>query len=176
MTAINLLPTDLSPRSSTVKVADTAKKIAIAIFALIVVFAIAAIIFFMTISVQIRNLSGKNEQLRASVSSLEETEQRLVLIRDRLKKVEAVQAKDTTSIQLEPLKEILPNFPPTVTLRELSVFSRETEMSFTINSSPDLARVLANIMAGDYYKRIELSSFSFNPSSGYFISLKLYME
>jgi hypothetical protein len=173
MPAINLLPTDLSPKSSVARASQIIKNIGIVSLVVVVISAIGLIGFFVFISFQLRSSNTRQEQLKANIKSLEQTEQRLVLTKDRIKNANKVLAKETAAGALEDLTSLFSNLPEGVQIREAQISAEKTEMSLIATSSFGLGQSLASILATDYYKSIKLSSFAFNANVGYVLTLVL---
>jgi len=173
MPAINLLPTDLSPKSSVARVSQVIKNIGIVALVVVVISALGLIGFFTYISFQLRSSTSNQEQLKANIQSLEQTEQRLVLTRDRLNNAKKVLANETAAGALEDIASLFSVLPAGVQIREADISASKTEMSLVANSSSGLAQTLASILATDYYENIKLSSFAFNSNVGYVLTLVL---
>ena len=91
--AINLLPTDLSPKGPVIKLAKSLKNIAIAGFVVFIISLVSLIVFLLFISTNLSSSTARQEQLKTSIKSLEQTEQRLVMVKDRLKYTKQVLGK-----------------------------------------------------------------------------------
>lgn len=171
MPAINLLPTDLSPKSSIARTSQTIKSVSIVALVIVVISTIGLIGYFAFISFQLNSSNAKQEQLKTNIRSLEQTEQSLVLTRDRIVNARKVLGKETTAEALEDLSSLFISLPPGIEIREAQVLSSKTELSLVAKSSSVLAQSLVLILASDYYKNIKLSSFAFNANVGYVLSL-----
>lgn len=171
MPVINLLPTDLSPKSSIAKASQVIKNVSIVGLVLVIVSAVGVIAFLIITSFQIRNSNAQQDQLKAGIKSLEQTEQRLVLTKDRLKHANEVLGKATAVGAIEDLNLLFSSLPENVQIRETKVTPSKTELSFVTKNSLDLTKALASLVTTDYYEKIKLTSFSFNISSGYRVSI-----
>jgi cell division protein FtsL len=173
MPAINLLPTDLSPKSSLAKISLIIKNTSIVGLVLVVVSAVGVIAFLVITSFQIRNSNTEQDQLKAGIKSLEQTEQRLVLTKDRLTHADKVLGKETSVGSIEDLNLLFSTLPDAVVIREAQIAPTKTELSLIAQNSFALTRVLASLVATDYYENIKLTSFAFNINSGYVVSVEL---
>jgi len=173
MPAINLLPTDLSPKSSIARVSQVIKNASIVGLVLVIVSAVGIIAFLTVNSFQIRNSNTQQDQLKAGIRSLEQTEQRLVLTKDRLKYAEEVLGKETSVGAIEDLSSLFFSLPEEVNIREAQISATKTELSLIARNSSALTQVLASLVATDYYEKIKLTSFAFNINSGYIVSVNL---
>jgi Tfp pilus assembly protein PilN len=173
MPVINLLPTDLSPKSSIAKASQLIKNASIVGLVLVIVSAVGIIAFLTITSFQIRNSNTRQDQLKAGIESLERTEQRLVLTKDRLKYANEVLGKETAAGAIEDLSLLFSTLPEEVEIREAQIAATKTELSLISRSSSGLTKVLASLVATNYYEKIKLTSFAFNINSGYVISVSL---
>ena len=173
MPAINLLPTDLSPKSSIAKISQIIKSASTVGLILVVASAIGIIVFLVITSFQIKNSNTQQDQLKANIKSLEQTEQRLVLTKDRLKYAKDVLGKSSAVDSIEDLNLLFSTIPEEVEIREAQISPTKTEISIIVKSSSSLTRMLASILATDYYENIKLTSFAFNINAGYVVGISL---
>lgn len=174
MPAINLLPIELSSKGSVVKVSSLLKRVAIVGSVLLVLSAIGLIGFFVFVSFQVTSSTTRQEQFKTTIKSLQQTEQRLILTKDRLEKAKEVLGKETSIENVENLSELFLNVPEDVDLRDAEISATKIELSFVARSSSGLTRILATILSGDYYKTVKLTSFAFNTGIGYVVNLDLF--
>jgi len=172
MPAINLLPTDLSPKSSIAKASQIIKNASIVGLVLVIISAAGIIAFLIITSFQIRNSNTHQDQLKAGIKSLEQTEQRLVLTKDRLKYAEEVLGKETAVGAIEDLSLLASGLPEEANIRETQISATKTELSLIVGNSSALTQILASLMATDYYEKIKLTSFAFNINTGYVVSVE----
>lgn len=173
MAAINLLPTDLSPKSSIAKISQAIKSISIAGLSAIVLGAIGIIAFLIISSLQMRNSQSRQEQLKSNIQSLEQTEQRLVLTKDRLKYANSVLGKETATESIDEMALLFSTLPDDVEVRESQITSVKTEISIIAKSSSGLTKTLASLLATEYFENIKLTSFAFNINTGYIVGITL---
>ncbi len=171
MPVINLLPIELSSKSSIIKTSQVIKNVSIVGLVLVIVSAIGITAFLTITSFQIRNSKTQQDQLRAGIKILEQTEQRLVLTKDRLKYANEVLGKETATGAIEDLNTVFSILPEEVEIREAQITATKTEISIITRNSSGLTKTLASLLATDYYEHIRLTSFAFNISTGYVMSL-----
>ncbi len=171
--AINLLPTDLSPKGPVIKLARSLKNIAIAGFVVFIISLVSLIVFFLFISTQLSSSATRQEQLKTSIKSLEQTEQKLVMVKDRLKYIKQVLDKANAADDLGQLKALLLSLPESVSISQVNIVKDKVELTMLVTDSSGVSQSLATLMAAGLYEKIVLLSFGFNPNTGYFISLEL---
>lgn len=174
--AINLLPTDLTPKGPVVKLANTLKLISYIAFSVLVITGIGLIAFFVINSLSIRSTNSQNEELKTSIESLEETEQGIVLVKDRLNKAKSLLGEKSGREEAQALSNLMPQIGADATLIEAIVDKAEFETTFVTLSSSVLSQLMATVVVQDTYKGIELISFSYNPNAGYVVGFKFLTE
>src|SRR4030042_2652884 len=95
MAAINLLPKDLLPSAGLIKTAKLLKNLLTLGFGIFTIVLVGLVAFFVLNSISLRSSTARQEELKNSIKALEQTEQGLVLVKDRLTKVKEVLAKDS---------------------------------------------------------------------------------
>jgi len=171
--AINLLPKELGVKSETTKVADILKKITIATIVVFLALGGVAAAYIIVLTTQTNASKARQEALMASIGTLEQTEQRLVLVRDRLAKIQPILDDQETTEGLAVLSNFVSGLPSGVSFVEAEVTADSIEASFTSTSSLALASLLSGVVINESFERVTLNSFSFNPSSGYLTVLGL---
>lgn len=171
--AINLLPTDIAPKSPINKTANVLKRVAIFGVVILILFlaGIGGYIFFL--QRQIVASENNQVQLEDSIKSLQQIEQSLVLLKDRIKRANTILADETVTPALDSFAELTVTIPPSVRLTEAEITTEGTELGFLAPSSSLLAQLMANLYSIDEYEKITLKSFGFSPTSGYLVSLEL---
>lgn len=172
MPEINLLPIDLSQNSDAVQSNKTIKKIIITlsgVFLLIVVIGMGIIVLFNN---QLNDSLERQNSLKAEIQKLENVEQKLVLIKDRINKITTAQGEIDTSNALTTLNPVVTSLPQNVKLDTIEV-SNDGSMLFTVFSddSVGMATFLNSIVSSGVYKELSLNEFVFEPNNGYKITL-----
>ena len=170
---INLLPTNLAAPSDVLKVVDNIKRITVTVFIIFFLVAAggAALLFF-----AFRNnsdLKNKNTELETNISNLQKTEQKLVLIRDRIEKVKTINANSDASTNVDKLNRVILSKPSDISLNSATIDVDKTKFSVISKSSNTMATFLKSVAAVPDFKKISLISFTFTPSVGYDITLEI---
>ena len=171
MAVINLLPKDLLPSARLIKAAKLLKNILTLGFGIFTIALIGLVAFFALNSITLRSSTARQDELKTSIKALEQTEQGLVLVKDRLSKVKEVLAKDSGAEEVDNLSKISLQITAGVDLTEAVVFKDELSTTFIVSDASVLTKFMAQIIASGDYKRIDLNSFSFNPNVGYLVSM-----
>lgn len=170
---INLLPPESTisgPVAQMMKVARMLNVIFLGVF-LVVGFGLG--VFFVVSSLQLQDLNATNNKLKGQITAQETSEQQLVLLKDRLAKIQTVKnLPDTTKnmVKVDPfIRELVGN----TSLTELEVDAQKTDLSVLFRTNSDLTNFLKSMSDNKVYKSSILSSFGYNPSSGYLVSVHL---
>jgi hypothetical protein len=171
MKDLNLLPIDLSPSRGSFKLANSLKKLILTVSGIFIVAAIlgGGVIFFL--SNQVQNSVTRQNALKQKVQSLEVTEQKLFLIKDRLAKIQTAQAAQNAEIPFEPISKIFANLPANVTVSSVNVNPSLTEFAVVSKDSIGMASFLNLIVTSGVYKNLNLKDFLFSPDTGYVVTL-----
>ena len=86
MVQINLLPTDLAPRPSVIRVSGIVKRILVVGFIIFILAGAIAAALYLFYSRELSDSKAKVSELKTNIKALEVTETRLILVRDRLEK------------------------------------------------------------------------------------------
>lgn len=167
MAQINLLPTDSAPRPTVIRTSGVVRKILTVGFIIFIVAAtvLAALYFFY--SRDIKASSARTSELKTNIKALEVTEQRLLLVKDRLEKAKLVLGMDTTMDELEAADTLLSSLPPETTLSSAEFKVNETVMTLGSPNTGVLTRVIGAITSGGIYKNVDMTSFGFTPETGF---------
>lgn len=170
---INLLPEELEVKGPIAQGIETLKKIVILLAAVFLVIGGALGAYALILVFQIRDSQTAQENLKTQIASLEQAEQQLVLVKDRIAKARPLVEADDAKSNLDRLGSFLTNLPAGVNFTEGEIDLEKTEISFNANSSLGLSSLLSSLSAAQAFDTITLQSFSFNPNTGYLVSLEL---
>lgn len=168
---INLLPTDSRKTGFVVSFLGFTKKANSLLTIVSLVLVLGSTIFFVQNLVGRRGLLTKKEELLASIASLEATEQKLVLVRDRLEYARAILAKKGAIFPLVKFGEIASLLPSDVAISSFDISTDRTSLSAVITTSTSLATMLELIASQTFYRTISVESINFSPENGYFVTL-----
>lgn len=171
MADINLLPTDIAPKGPVNKISNLLKRISIygAVALVLFLLGVGGYIFFL--QSQTRTSLANQQELEQSIRSLEQTEQRVVLLKDRIKRAGSVFSVDTATPALDDFEELTFVVPAGARLTEAEITTENSEVSYLVTSSSDLAQLMAGVFSVEDYEKIELTSFGFSPTAGYLVGL-----
>lgn len=168
---INLLPTDLGPASAASKVAKSLNKISLAIGIIFLILGIAGGSILVLRTIEIRNLNAKGDQLKNSIKSLETTEQKFFLLKDRTQKIKTILATKNAYDNASKLNKIITTLPEDVTLDEADIDSAQVHFSVISQSSLSMVLFVSNLISSGNFTQITLKNFAYTQNTGYQITL-----
>lgn len=171
MLDINLLPQEFKPKAYIVQLAKTLNKftlVAVSVFLVVAILFISLYFFFLQKN---RTLAVEQEKLISEIKALQASEQRLVLVKDRVGKVEKVLAKVSTEFQIPIVTETISDLPENLNIDSLSIEGKTIKMQIKSLSLVELGRFLEKVVSSGNFKSIKFDSFRFDPKSGYSIAL-----
>lgn len=173
MANINLLPIELAPKSSIIKLAKFLKKVALFGYILFTVSIVVAIAVFFLVNNQLKKAISEQEGLKVSIEALQETEQKLLLTQDRLKKSKLVLGMATAEDEIVALESFVANLPEGVVLGGSELSADNMNMSFSIKTSDAFSDLLAMMYESELFESIVISSASLTPSGTFEASFSL---
>lgn len=170
MSKINLLPDELAPKASVVKITKALKQVEIA--SLIVLLLSGAILvgLFLINWIKANDLKNQESQLKISVQNLENVEQNLVFAKDRLQKIKTVWGEESSVKNVDSLNKFIQEIPQTINLTEVDISPQKTTVSLVATSSKDVSQFMAALISFSDYKSLVLKSFTFSLTNGYLIT------
>lgn len=170
---INLLNEGLVPKSSYVKFSRLLTSVNI--IGLIVLFissgAMIALILFN--SRQISLAETRKKDLEKKIASLEKTETRLVLLKDRLEKIQSIYNLRIKDEKIMDLENIMSVPIDRIKVVEADLMFKEIKTTFEIPSSQALADLTDRLSASGRFKKIVIDAFEINQLAGYKVSFTL---
>lgn len=170
MVEINLLPSELKPKGPVLKLSKTLKKLVIGGFAIFLFVAVLLTGAFLIVSNKLKASLLHQEELKSEIAAYQQTEQNLLLTKDRLAKIGLIYGTDTAREEVIILDEILGKLPGQAIFKEVNLLPDGAEITVLIRSSVDLTLFLRELKEG-VYKKIELTSFIFKNGEGYEVKL-----
>jgi Tfp pilus assembly protein PilN len=170
---LNLLPQGTSATGTLGKVLKTTKMFGVILIAFFLIFALGISAFFIVSSITLKNLNSDLDSLKSQISALESTEQQAVLLKDRLAKIKTALAIPSAIKNLEGVNPYVSNLPPAASLTELNVDAQKVDFSIQFGSTSDLSAFLRSLSETKNFPVGVLTEYSFNPASGYLVSVRL---
>jgi len=171
MANINLLPSDLGPKASVLRLAALLKRLTVAALAIFCVFSVLTIAYVVFLNTQIKKVSAEGEVLQRSIKALEETEQKLFLVKDRLASIKSLTGVQTLEAGFGDFERILTSGDSGVSLTKISASPGEIRIWGATFTSRPLGDFLEEVLVNPDYKTVNLAMFAYNPATGYTFEL-----
>jgi hypothetical protein len=169
---INFLSQDLRPKSAVLNLSKSLRKVGLIMLVTLIagsVLMLAIIIFF---TQKTGSIIEDQNKLTTQIKSLQATEQKLVLVRDRIQKINSVLASDMTKGQLEVFKNISETLPGDVNLLDISVGNMGVRFNLTIINLESVSNTI-KVLLSSGFSSVKLSSFSYAPETGYSLTFDI---
>ncbi|GEM_PF-3188098 len=171
-TKINLLPEQLAVGEELDKITGIIK-IAIGILAAVSFFvAVLAVSYTFYLTKELDRLNQENASYKQSVVSLESTEQGLVLVKDRIQKIQTILDSQQNEALLGKQKTITDFFDETTSVEDSSIVQGSSRLELKTTNSQSLASLITQIIESkNDFSKVNISNISFSPFSGYSMNL-----
>jgi len=173
MAALNLLPKDLTPKQGVVKVVAFIKKIDMIGFSVLIATLVVLIGLYFYINSKVEESKTRQENLKIEISALEQTEVRLVLVKDRLKKANVILSANTAKDEVTNLKSLTNILPEGAEITKSNLTQVNTTLTITVANSSSLSKLLALLVSSGIYREVKLNSLNYNQLTGYSLTLEL---
>jgi len=160
---INLLPQGLKPKKYALTLSKNLKKVLIIGFCLFAILATVSLATIFVLSARMKSSVAKQDDLKSEIKNLEQSEQKLVLVKDRLGKIESILKGESASDEITTLIETSQKIPEGVSFKKANLSKSSADVTVSTANSFYLARFLAVLIGSGSYRRIELLSFSYDP-------------
>lgn len=164
--------------SKTLRLVGLINKIS-TIGAVILVFLLAGLISTLFYyNLQYKKIVSDTDSLKSKIQTLERSEQKLVLAKDKLSKIAEVKKEGSVSTDFKNIEKVLSQVALTAgsNFTEINVDTDKTEATVLSSNSTALASVMQTLSTISLdkkfgYKNIIMSSIGFNASSGFLLNL-----
>lgn len=171
--SVNLLPQELRPKGYLVKLSKTIKKFALLATVVMLVTASVVLASYLLLKYQISSSIKKQNELKGNIKALEQTEQKIILIRDRLDKIGEIESTENIKGGVGILDDVLRTVQENVFFKEVELKPANAQIVIVAGNSLELTRFLSNLMSQVNLVRIDLVSLEYSPTKGYEMKLSL---
>lgn len=173
MTEINLLPIDLSSSRGSVKFAEGLKKLIPIFVGIFVIASVLSAVLLVFLTSEINSSHSRQSSLKQDITSLQKTEQQILLIKDRIGKINSLNSNTDAADTFANLDKTFSALPSGVNVSTVEITSDKTKFSVVSKDSLGMATFLNSIVTSGLYKSLILVQFSFTPGTGYTIGLEV---
>jgi hypothetical protein len=128
---------------------------------------------FIINKINLSSVQTNVDKLKVQVKGQESSEQRLILLKDRLDKIASVKSTPNALKNISSIDSFLANVSPSTIMDQADFGATKIDVSFKIGSNEDLVSLMQNVKSTDLFKAVDLYSFDYGPSIGYLIKLSM---
>lgn len=170
---LNLLPTELAVGKNLARALKTIRALGVILLAVFIMFIVGVSAFFIFESINLKNITNDMSDLGNQIKAQETSEQQIVLLKNRIGKIVILQKQPNSSKNLSAIEPFLATLPGNTPINELNVDSQKITLSLTFKSNSALSTFFSSLNNTSSFKSVVLSSFGFNPVSGYLLGLNI---
>lgn len=169
---LNLLPTELSVSKSLGALLKTLRAIGVIAVAAFLVFGIGIAAYFIVVQVTLNGINTKVTTLKNQVTANEQSEQQVILLKDRLAKITSIQNLPSLLPNLIAVEPTFINLSADSAISQMQVGTAGVNLTLNIKTNSDLTAFLASVRNPDVFKTVGLTAFSLNPAIGYSLTVQ----
>lgn len=170
---LNLLPQEKQISGTTGKIIKFSKSASVVILFGFIVYCLAIGVFMYLNSQKLKTLQTNNASLKNKVAELQASEQQIVIIKDRIKKIELARGLPSAMTNLGLVTDAIQLLPDTAKVTELEVDPKKVDLTVNFKTNIDMSRFLNTLKSSSTFKSVVVTSFGLNPTTGYLISFNL---
>ena len=169
---IDLLPAESKIKGGYLKAAKLAKSINLIFFSAFLVIGLLLAIYVVFLSVMLKNTKRDNDFLISEIKKYQTSEQKIVLLKDRLSKIKTLLKLDTASDLLNKIKPIMGQLTQDATITNLKIQPEGASVSMVFKTSGAFGQFLSSQEEGKF-KSLTIDTVSFNPAIGFLVNLTI---
>lgn len=156
---INLLPDEFKPKKSVLAASKTLNRFAIGSLIIFLIIAGLGVASILLLNNRASAAKSEVEEVSAQVAALEQTEQQLILIKDRINKINTVRSSNLSLYDtVLVFNDFYSNIPSGLELKSVNIVSKQINTQILFGNSEDLARFLAQAVSADRYSIVKIEN------------------
>lgn len=169
---LNLLPPEHAISKNLKSFLKTVRALGVIGIAAFLVFGmgIGAIFAFSTVS--LNGINANITKLKGQVSALQKSEQQIILVKDRIKKIASIQKLPSSIPNLTIMSPLLVNLAGSGSVDQMTIDPGTVSMSANFGTNAGVTSFIELLQASKDFELVALASFSFNPTTGYAVEIK----
>ncbi|MBP9687533.1 hypothetical protein KBD68_02650 [Candidatus Woesebacteria bacterium] len=164
---INLLPVELSRGKEVNALLSKLKVASIIVCTILLLTSMAGLAYVVLTKKAVDEMVVTRDKVKAEVLTLEASERRLVLLKDRLTKIIDFRNADVSRPQLENQKKVIDVLPEEVTIIGARIDGGEAKIGLSSATLPPLTLVIQRLVSEKLVSQLALSNVAYNPVGGY---------
>jgi Tfp pilus assembly protein PilN len=170
---INLLPTELKTGKGTIRASRLMTRLALGTAAVFLVSCVIGVGVLVYLGQSASRVHESSENLKNEIRSRESTEQSLVLIKDRLQKLQSVLGSRSAYNTLKKYNDIVASLPPSASLTQVEQSTNGSRITINFTSIADLSAFMDTLGDTDKYNLVRIESLTYATTIGYELVLAL---
>ena len=166
-----MLPTEMIPERGIIKIASLLRKISLAAYSVLIVIIVLMAGTYFWAEGKHKEIVASQEKLKVVIKSLQETELRLVLVKDRLAKASEVKKIKAAETKFDDLDFLSSNLAGKIVLDQADLSSSKAEITFSSYDSLSLESFLLKLSQNKDFRGVKIKSFNFVQPIGYKVTL-----
>lgn len=172
-TKINLLPPGFGVTGELGKILKVARMLGVIGAALFLIFGLGISIFFIISTITFNGLKSQTDSLKTQIKALQETEQQMVLLKDRIGKISTALGFPEAIKNLDAIDPFISNLSPSASLNQLEIDPQKIELSLQFRSTADTSAFVKSLSESKDFTSVILTSFGYDPTNGYTVGVNI---
>lgn len=168
---LNLIPEELTLSDPVTQIVKFVQPLNVVLLALFLITGLGMTAFFIFSSVSLNDLNISNQKLIFQIQTQNSAQQQMVLLKDRISKIKIAQSVPNSTKNLTNIIQVLDEVSGNSLVSELDVDPQRISGTFAFKTNSDLTNFIKQLGALNTFISTNLETFSYNPASGYLISM-----
>lgn len=174
MAGINLVIKDIKPKPAVSAFAKTLKKIVLITLLFFVVGVSVVVAVFIFYSRKTKLAKDNQQVLMNQIKALEGTEQKLILVKDRIEKIQLISKKENASDAFGMFETITNTLPQEVVIGEVVLDAKSAEVQVLADSLNNLSKFMSQSVVQVDAGKVVLNSLYYSSKTGYGASISFF--
>ena len=127
-----------------------------------VIFTLGLVGFFIYSKITLDGVNSSIATLTSQVKAQESSEQQLILLKDRLGKIEEAKSSPNALSKVSGMDSLFENMSADIKLSDVSITPVRMDISLGLYSNDDLTKFFQNLKNTNLFDQVEVSSFNFS--------------
>ena len=171
---VNLLPKELAPSESVTKFGKVLNTFALGLTGLFVVTAVAGGVTLYLLNNKLSDLGREQIELKNSIKNLQTSESQLILLKDRIGKIQSLLSDRTNEVLYDKQKGITGSLPADMALSKNEISHGKATIELGSNRSKSIIDLMSIILSNSELSTLTMQEMTFNPYQGYKIVFDLF--
>ena len=165
--AINLLPTNQEQDKSTRKVLELLTRVTLAIGVVVILEGLVGVGLMFFFNNQLQKAHDLHDKTVSQISALESTEQSLVVVRDRLQKVQTVLSSRSSYSIFDKYDTIVSSLGPDESLGKMTITADGNKLAINLTNSDGLKSLIEEMSDSNKFGVSTINDLTFGLTQGF---------